>query len=86
MVQRRITQPVYFRVVPGNDGQPTIEQIQFLTTESLALITGLEARTIRDWVKRDLLPFHKPPGTGHYLFELNETLRFLMSRKETDSE
>lgn len=86
LVQRQANQPIYFRVVPGKHGPATIEQIQFLTTDELARITGLEPRTIRDWVKRKLLPYHKPEGTGQYLFELNETLRFLMSNKDEDSQ
>ena len=86
LIQRRVNRPVYFRVVSGDEGQPVIEQIQFLTTDGLAQITGIDARTIREWVKKGLLPYHKPKGTGQYLFELNETLGFLMSSKENESQ
>jgi len=77
LLKDKLSEPVYFRARHGADGELKIEQIRFLRTEELAALIGLEERTIRGWVAKGRVPYHKPPGSSVNLFELNEIIRWI---------
>src|SRR5262249_19325358 len=77
LLKDKLTEPVYFRASHGPDGEIKIEQIRFLRTEDLAALIGVEERTIRGWVAKGQVPYHKPPGSSVNLFELNEIMSWI---------
>jgi excisionase family DNA binding protein len=77
LINDKLTEPVYFRAVQLPDGDLKIEQIRFLRTEELAALIGVEDRTIRGWVAKGQVPYHKAPGSSVNLFELNEIMRWI---------
>jgi len=77
LLKDKLSEPVYFRASQSPDGQIQIEQIRFLRTEELAAFIGLGERTIRGWVAKGQVPYHKPPGSSVNLFELNEIMRWI---------
>lgn len=81
LLKRKLKEPVFFKVVQNPDGDLTIKQIQFLDTEEVAAIAKVSERTVRSWVERRLLPFYKPKGSSRNLFEINETIEYLMRNR-----
>jgi excisionase family DNA binding protein len=77
LMKDKLSEPVYFRATQLPDGDLQIEQIRFLRTEELASFIGVEDRTIRGWVAKGQVPYHKAPGSSVNLFELNEIIRWI---------
>jgi len=81
LLNRKLSEPVYFKVIPGSTG-PRIEEICYLRTEGLAALLGIDIRTVRAWVLRGTVPYYKPPGSSIVLFELNEIVRWIESTRQ----
>lgn len=75
LMNRELAKPVYFKVSPGEDGRLVAEQVAFLRSHDLAALLHIEERTIREWTKKKLIPYFKPPGSSVLLFDLNEVIR-----------
>jgi len=50
-----------------------------LRVQDLSALIHIDERTIRGWVKKDLIPSFKAPGSSVYLFDLNEVIRAIRS-------
>jgi len=77
LLEKELTNPVYFRVSLGDDGRLAVEQVAFLRSQDLAALIHIDERTIRGWAKKKLIPSFKPPGSSVFLFEFNEVVRAL---------
>ena len=77
LLRDKLSEPVYFRASQSPDGQIMLEQVRFLRTEELAAFIGVGERTIRGWVAKGQVPYHKPPGSSANLFDVNEIIKWL---------
>lgn len=77
LLEKELTNPVYFKVSQGEDGRLTVEQVAFLRSQDLAALIHIDERTIRGWAKNNLIPSFKPPGSSVFLFDLNDVIRAL---------
>ena len=85
LLKGELARPVYFRVAPGSNGEPVIEQVAFLRSEQLAELIGFDDRTIRGWATAGKIPCFKPPTSNVYLFDLNEVLRWIKTGWTTEA-
>jgi len=85
LLKDKLAESLYLKVSHGPDGNLMIEQVAYLRTEELAAFMGVEERTIRGWVAKGQVPYHKPPGSSANLFQLNEIIRWI-ERGEVDNE
>jgi hypothetical protein len=81
LLKEKLSQPVYFRVARGDDGEMVIEQVAFLRSDQLAELIGFDDRTIRGWAAAGRIPCFKPPGSSVNLFELNEVLAWIQASR-----
>lgn len=81
LLKRKLTEPIFLKVARNLDGDLSIQQIQFLDTEEVAALAKVSERTVRSWVERQLLPYYKPEGSSRNLFEINETIEYLMRNR-----
>ena len=79
LINERLAKPIYLRVTQGDDGRLSVEQVAFLRVQDLSALIHIDERTIRGWVKKDLIPSFKAPGSSVYLFDLNEVIRAIRS-------
>ena len=77
MLKEKLAEPLYLKITHGPDGNLMIEQVAYLRTEELAALIGVEERTIRGWVAKGQVPYHKPPGSSANLFQLSEIIRWV---------
>jgi excisionase family DNA binding protein len=80
MLKDKLAEPLYLKITHGPDGNLIIEQVAYLRTEELAALIGVEERTIRGWVAKGQVPYHKPPGSSANLFQLGEIIKWVESR------
>src|SRR5262245_55038684 len=85
VLKDKLAEPLYLKVSHGSDGDLIIEQVAYLRTEDLAAFMGVEGRTIRGWVAKGQIPYHKPPGSSANLFQLNEIIKWI-ERGELDND
>lgn len=78
VIQDRMSRPLYLRV-EMRDGELTIEQVEYLTTEELAALVKVDPRTVYGWFEKGLLKFCKPAGTGQNLIPLRAALHWIES-------
>ena len=85
VIRGRMARPLYLRV-EMQDGNLSIEQVEFLTVEELAALVKVEARTVYGWLDRGLLAFCKPAGTGQNLIPLRAALHWIDSSEKKKGE
>jgi hypothetical protein len=81
-IKAGLSRPIYLRVDKERGGEVSIKQIEFLTPAQLAELTHVSPRTVYGWIERaqkNGLKYYKPPGSSGIIFEINETLDWIMT-------
>lgn len=81
-IKQGLAHPMYLKVERESTGSVAVKQIQFLTPAQLADLTHVSVRTVYGWIEKSPhngLKFYRPPGTSGVLFEVGETLQWIMS-------
>jgi excisionase family DNA binding protein len=78
VIKERQERPIYLRV-GWLDGKLDVRQVEYLTAEEFARLAKVETRTVYTWLEKRLFPFHKPPGTGQVLININDALAWIES-------
>ena len=73
-----LNKPLYLKA-EHKEGRLELSQVEFLTVEELARLAKVEGRSVRDWIRRDLFPVYRPPGSGRILIALSDALAWLES-------
>ncbi|MGH9828210.1 MAG: helix-turn-helix transcriptional regulator [Blastocatellia bacterium] len=81
LIIQKLEQPLYLRIEKSKDGKLKLEHVQFLRCEEVARITGVETRTVRNWIARGFIPHYHPPGSSVVLFWLPEVIDWILSNR-----
>ena len=78
-IKRTLKRPIYIQIAQ-EQGEISIKQVEFLTTEQLAELMHVETRTVYSWIEKaqeNGLKFYRAPNTRGVLFEMSEVLEWI---------